>query len=256
MVWDVGDEGGRCGKWGEARRRRFAVVISGDMSHTHRSDGPYGYADESSAFDAAVGRWAADPCHQAASLLEEARYLQPKALSCGFTGMVLLHGMLCSDDDDGDGDEYDDDSDDNQPDNSRRLQEAPGGSPEGGSRRLEEAPGGSKRLEEAPEIPGGSGRLQEAPEGSRRLQEVPEDSQEAPGGPRRPQEAQGEPRELQKASEGFRRLQEAPEGSRRLQIVPDESRRFQMACFSNPEQGIGSNRVRKRFLHIKTTVFR
>jgi aromatic ring-opening dioxygenase LigB subunit len=86
--------------WIDARPERVAVVISGDMSHTHRPDGPYGYSDQSSAFDAAVGRWAADPCHQAASLLEEARFLQPKALSCGFTGMVLLHGMLCGGDDD------------------------------------------------------------------------------------------------------------------------------------------------------------
>lgn len=87
--------------WVDARPERVAVVISGDMSHTHRSDGPNGYSDQSSAFDAAVGRWAADPCRQAASLLEKARFLQPKALSCGFTGMVILHGMLCSGDDGG-----------------------------------------------------------------------------------------------------------------------------------------------------------
>jgi hypothetical protein len=89
------------------------VVISGDMSHTHRPDGPYGYSEMSAAFDAAVGRWAADPCHQAHSLLEEARSLQPEALSCGFTGMVLLHGMLCS----GDGD--DDDDSMNDPNNNQ-----------------------------------------------------------------------------------------------------------------------------------------
>jgi aromatic ring-opening dioxygenase LigB subunit len=87
-------------KWIDARPERVAVVISADMSHTHRPDGPYGYSNQSAAFDAAVGRWAADPCRQALSLLEEARSLQPEALSCGFTGMVLLHGMLCSGDDD------------------------------------------------------------------------------------------------------------------------------------------------------------
>jgi aromatic ring-opening dioxygenase LigB subunit len=90
-------------EWIDARPERIAVVISGDMSHTHRPDGPYGYSEMSVVFDAAVGQWAADPCHQAVSLLEEARSLQPEALSCGFTGMVLLHGMLCSgehDDDD------------------------------------------------------------------------------------------------------------------------------------------------------------
>jgi aromatic ring-opening dioxygenase LigB subunit len=99
--------------WIDARPERVAVVISGDMSHTHRSNGPYGYSDQSSAFDAAVGRWASDPCHQAASLLEEARFLQPKALSCGFTGMVLLHGMLCSGDDNGMDDKNESDNEDN-----------------------------------------------------------------------------------------------------------------------------------------------
>jgi aromatic ring-opening dioxygenase LigB subunit len=97
-------------KWIDARPERVAVVISGDMSHTHRPDGPYGYSEMSAVFDAAVGRWAADPCHQAHSLLEEARSLQPEVLSCGFTGMMLLHGMLCSGDEDEDDDSMDDSS--------------------------------------------------------------------------------------------------------------------------------------------------
>jgi aromatic ring-opening dioxygenase LigB subunit len=97
--------------WIDARPERVAVVISGDMSHTHRSDGPYGYSNQSSALDTAVGRWAADPCRQPAALLEEARSLQPKALSCGFTGMVLLHGMLCSGDSNSDNEKDNEDKD-------------------------------------------------------------------------------------------------------------------------------------------------
>jgi len=86
-------------RWLDARPEKITVVISGDMSHTHRADGPYGYSDQSAVFDQAVGVWAADPCRQAAALLGHARSLQPQALSCGFTGMVMLHGILCSNDD-------------------------------------------------------------------------------------------------------------------------------------------------------------
>lgn len=73
------------------------VVISGDLSHTHQQDGPYGYSNASAPFDAAIGRWAENPCSQQGrhALLQEARALQPQALSCGFTGFVMLHGMLC-----------------------------------------------------------------------------------------------------------------------------------------------------------------
>lgn len=73
---------------------RVVVLISGDLAHTHRPDGPYGYSSTSSLFDTAVGHWASDPCHNAHYLLETARDLVPSALSCAFTGLVLLHGML------------------------------------------------------------------------------------------------------------------------------------------------------------------
>ena len=90
---------------------RFAVVISGDLAHTHESTGPYGYAPEAAWLDQALGYWAGgeknnhdtgkirnDLCtnpQRQHALLETARLLQPKGMSCGYTGMVLLHGMLC-----------------------------------------------------------------------------------------------------------------------------------------------------------------
>ena len=82
--------------WMEQRPERFAVLVSADLSHTHRADGPYGYAAASQRFDDYIHKWARyDPCHDARALLEHATALQPQALSCGYTGMVLLHGMLC-----------------------------------------------------------------------------------------------------------------------------------------------------------------
>jgi aromatic ring-opening dioxygenase LigB subunit len=83
--------------WLEQRPETFAVVVSADLSHTHRQDGPYGYSNTSIAFDAALVEWASgNPCRNQAALLERARHLQAGAKSCGYTGLVLLHGILCS----------------------------------------------------------------------------------------------------------------------------------------------------------------
>jgi aromatic ring-opening dioxygenase LigB subunit len=83
------------GDWLEHRPERIGVVVSGDLSHTHRPDGPYGYSPTSALMDAALGSWASSPCDRAHDLLVSAASMQSQALSCGFTGLVLLHGMLC-----------------------------------------------------------------------------------------------------------------------------------------------------------------
>lgn len=72
--------------------QRVAMVISGDLAHTHSKDGPYGYSPAAEPFDEACGQWVesmSDP-----PLLMEAAGLVDKALSCGFTGFVMLHGLL------------------------------------------------------------------------------------------------------------------------------------------------------------------
>mmetsp|Transcript_13506 Transcript_13506/g.27955 ORF Transcript_13506/g.27955 Transcript_13506/m.27955 type:complete len:414 (-) Transcript_13506:528-1769(-) len=79
---------------------RFAVVISGDLAHTHRASGPYGYAPESVKLDQALGNWAGQaPCqpNSTHALLQQATQWQPQGLSCGFTGMVLWQGIMCGD---------------------------------------------------------------------------------------------------------------------------------------------------------------
>ena len=85
--------------WIEQRPERMAVLVSADLSHTHRADGPYGYSAASQPFDDAIQQaWRhGDPCRRQAAeaLLQRATALQPQALSCGYTGMVLLHGLLC-----------------------------------------------------------------------------------------------------------------------------------------------------------------
>jgi aromatic ring-opening dioxygenase LigB subunit len=83
--------------WADSRPERIALLISSDLSHTHRPDGPYGYSNASAPFDAAIQKWATSPLKNAKSLLVEATSLQDQAKSCGFTGMVMLHGSLVQD---------------------------------------------------------------------------------------------------------------------------------------------------------------
>ena len=89
-------------QWMDSTQLSYGVLVSGDLSHRHTADGPYGVDPVASRqFDAAVGAWAAhrvcDPASSAA-LLETAAAWQSRGLSCGFTGFVLLQGILCGDD--------------------------------------------------------------------------------------------------------------------------------------------------------------
>jgi aromatic ring-opening dioxygenase LigB subunit len=96
MVDELLHLGRRLFQWMEGQPLvRWGVLVSADLAHTHRADGPYGYSEAAVPFDAAIGRWAQNPCVHGRALLDRAAHLQPAALSCGFTGMVLLHGMMC-----------------------------------------------------------------------------------------------------------------------------------------------------------------
>jgi aromatic ring-opening dioxygenase LigB subunit len=102
MVEELLSIGGDIMTWIQLRPERIGVVISGDLSHTHLSNGPYGYSAASTMYDNAIGQWLnsslSDLCNDAnvtAALLERARALQPNAKSCGFTGYVVWHGMMC-----------------------------------------------------------------------------------------------------------------------------------------------------------------
>lgn len=95
MVAELLAVGSAIREWMEALPIRIGVLVSGDLSHTHEASGPYGFSNSSAPFDAAIGTWSKNPCQQASSLLNVARSLQSSAMSCGFVGVVLLHGMLC-----------------------------------------------------------------------------------------------------------------------------------------------------------------
>jgi len=69
-----------------------AVVISSDLAHTHQASGPYGYSPAAEPFDQACGAWAATV--KGAYITVEAASLVNEALSCGYTGLVMLNGVL------------------------------------------------------------------------------------------------------------------------------------------------------------------
>ena len=72
----------------------LAVVASADLAHTHLQSGPYGYSPAAEPFDLAVGAWAATL--EGTWLTDTAAALADDALSCGFTGMVMIQGLIAA----------------------------------------------------------------------------------------------------------------------------------------------------------------
>ena len=76
----------------DAMDARVTVIVSADLAHTHDADGPYGYSPSAQPFDTFVGKWAAS--RKPLYLLQSAAGLVDAAKSCGFTGLVMLQGMM------------------------------------------------------------------------------------------------------------------------------------------------------------------
>lgn len=76
-----------------ADTRRVAVVVSGDLAHTHSADGPYGFSPTAEPFDLAIGTWLRN-LTDATSLVVDAAELADDAKSCGYLGLVMLLGIF------------------------------------------------------------------------------------------------------------------------------------------------------------------
>ena len=76
----------------EQLKEQVVVVISGDLAHKHLASGPFGYSNQSDAFDRACGQWVVEL--SAVALLETAAAVVDEVYSCGYTGLVTLHGIL------------------------------------------------------------------------------------------------------------------------------------------------------------------
>ncbi|KAL9985097.1 hypothetical protein ACROYT_G007462 [Oculina patagonica] len=75
-----------------SQSERIVVIISADLAHTHLKSGPYGFSTAAEPFDKASGAWVTT--QDSDKLAVEAASYVDKALSCGFTGLVMLDGML------------------------------------------------------------------------------------------------------------------------------------------------------------------
>eukprot|EP01063_Lacrimia_lanifica_P014313 TRINITY_DN20931_c0_g1_i1.p1 TRINITY_DN20931_c0_g1~~TRINITY_DN20931_c0_g1_i1.p1 ORF type:complete len:316 (+),score=83.59 TRINITY_DN20931_c0_g1_i1:61-1008(+) len=93
MIDDLLALGANVAGYFEGRPERVAVVISSDLAHTHLASGPYGYSPAAEPYDRAAGAWAAD-LNASALLRTAAGYQAGGAMSCGFTGLVLLQGVV------------------------------------------------------------------------------------------------------------------------------------------------------------------
>lgn len=86
------DYGRRLGRWLDGRPERVAVVISGDLSHRLKTDGPYGYTPEGPEFD----RHITDIVTRAA--WSEFPELDPSlcemAGECGLRPLLILSGIM------------------------------------------------------------------------------------------------------------------------------------------------------------------
>ena len=96
MVPELLALGAALAAFADARAERFYVLVSADLSHVHPADiNPYpANASAAEAFDAAIGAWAAGFPRARSRLVVDAAAIADSALSCGFTGLVLLEGAL------------------------------------------------------------------------------------------------------------------------------------------------------------------
>lgn len=83
-------------------RKKIAVLISSDLSHFHSADptSPYHYSEYAKVFDEYISEWAAIDISSSAEpksyekLVTLAGALVNRIGTCGYTGLVTLHGIL------------------------------------------------------------------------------------------------------------------------------------------------------------------
>ncbi len=68
------------------------IIISGDLAHTHSQEGPYEFSEKAEQFDCLIEKWVKSGDKRL--LLNDASEILDQALCCGYTGLVLLQGIL------------------------------------------------------------------------------------------------------------------------------------------------------------------
>ena len=94
MIPDLDSLGKEMTDYFQSIKERVFILISGDMSHVYQADGPYGIHPSAEPFDKAVETWARTL--ERTHLTEKAASMINTALSCGFTGFVLVDSIIRS----------------------------------------------------------------------------------------------------------------------------------------------------------------
>lgn len=72
-------------------KSNVALVISGDLAHTHDAEHEYGFSNKAAPFDSLAKSWAVSPTQEGWKELNE---LHQEAHSCGINGMGILLGAM------------------------------------------------------------------------------------------------------------------------------------------------------------------
>ncbi|MFW9855388.1 MAG: hypothetical protein ACFFFG_10005 [Candidatus Thorarchaeota archaeon] len=94
MIPELRQMGHLLAEFFQKMQKSITVIISGDLAHTHMQEGPYGYSETAEVFDALIQKWITSEGKNQTLLLEKAAEVLEEAMACGFTGFVLLQGIL------------------------------------------------------------------------------------------------------------------------------------------------------------------
>jgi aromatic ring-opening dioxygenase LigB subunit len=93
MISELLKLGKDIGEYFENLNKNVFIIISSDLAHTHSEDGPYGYCKCAQLFDDSIKKYVESLDNE--YLLKHAAYYQKiGAMSCGFTGIVMLEGLI------------------------------------------------------------------------------------------------------------------------------------------------------------------
>jgi aromatic ring-opening dioxygenase LigB subunit len=83
-----------CQNHESVRSKRVLLVVSGDLAHTHSIDDPYGFSPCAQPFDNFISQWI--ETRDSSVLIEKALDILSDAKSCGYSGLVILDGIIHS----------------------------------------------------------------------------------------------------------------------------------------------------------------
>ncbi|MFX0087296.1 MAG: hypothetical protein ACFFAU_16720, partial [Candidatus Hodarchaeota archaeon] len=92
MIPELGSLGRHLSTYFSNLDKKVIILISGDLAHTHSSESPYGFSQKAEEFDILIENWIKTGKKEL--LVKTAAEILDQALCCGFTGLIILQGIL------------------------------------------------------------------------------------------------------------------------------------------------------------------